>query len=214
LLSRQSILSEQKSEQEEIQKRLKARFPGPRIFDHRTIVPLFTEEELEEPMLAPIKERAAIEQAIHSTLVEIKEICTEISFDGFIEKLFRRGKSPQDYSNLCNKIAARLHEKEVERESSSFRKAGVTRRRKTSDRDVEMALEYIRDREPNGSTLRNTGLMERIGKRYGVTRSPSIAAVKKGLKRLSIPIAGNWDDCKRFQEQNCDAWSAYWDSRD
>jgi hypothetical protein len=213
LLSRQSILSEQKSEQEEIKKRLIARFPGPRIFDHGAIVSLFTEEELEEPMLAPIKERAAIEQAIHSTLVEIKEICTEISFDGFIEKLFRRGKSPQDYSNLCNKIAALLLEKEVERAGSSSRKGGVTRRRKTSDRDVEMAVEYLAECITTKSSAKDTTLKWHIGKRYKVGRSTSNTAINNGLQLLGAGLRPDRRACKLFYELHRGALLAYLDQK-
>ena len=103
LLSLQSILSKQKSEQrtEEIKKRLNAWLPfGPRIVDNTMIASRFTEEELMDPMLAPIKGMALVQQAIHSTLIEIKAVCTEISFDGFIEETFPKGKVPRRFGRL------------------------------------------------------------------------------------------------------------------
>jgi hypothetical protein len=217
LLSRQSILSEQKSEQrkEKIQKRLTAIFgPGPQIADYRTIATVFTEKELEEVMLAPIKEMAAIEQGIHLTLAEIKDLCAKISFDGFIEKLFRRGKSSGDwvdYSAVRNQIVMRLSERKAERGEPSSRKAAVTRRQKTAERDIELSLRFVVERAAKPSRPGKSALMERVGERYNLTRNPSIEACKNGLERLGIQP--NWHDCKHFYDLNRDALLARLDRR-
>ena len=94
-------------------------------------------------------------------------------------------------------------------------KGAATRRQKTASRDVELALEYVHDRKPNGSTAANTTLMKRIGKRHDLSPTWSIEVVRRGLRLLRVQ-SEEWADCKRFQEQNRDAWLAYWDgdSRD
>ncbi len=217
LLSRQSILLKQKSEQrtEEIQKRLSARFgSGPRIVDNRSVASLFTDEELDEPTLAPIREMAVIEHGIHATLVEIKEICTEISLDGFMQKLFRKGKSPEDwedYLNSQNQIAAHLLEKEIERDGSRPRRGGATRRRKTSDRDVAMAVEYVEKRAK--ATSSPTALKTKIGKRHRLSESASNAAINKELEYLGLGTLPSKDACSRFCDLHRDALAVFKDPK-
>jgi hypothetical protein len=217
LLPRQSALSAQQSDQakEEIKKRLNARFSfGLPIVDRKTIASLFTEEELEESMLAPIKEMAAVEDYIQLALVEIREICPEKLRDEFMKQLFRREKSSDDYSDILKLVVARLSEMELEAAESSSVKGGATRKQKTSPRNTDMALEYVYRRKPNGSTVSNTVLMQRIGEDHQLSPTWSAEVVAKSLDRLGVQRPYGWDACRRFEEQNPDAWSVYRNSRD
>ena len=139
LLLRQSILSEQESEQkaDELQKRLRMKLgAGPMkgagwewtwVVDEKTKASVFAEDEF-KAWLAPSKEKAAIDQDVDVAVAEIRGFCSQLPFHDVVfdserhafsewlaEKLRQRGRSSADageYLNLRKQVLAPLAENE------------------------------------------------------------------------------------------------------
>jgi hypothetical protein len=139
------------------------------------------------------------EEAAAEIASQISEICSRLPLtpmfqfgesltysDWFIKKLYRRYRSSGDWLDYAaerSRILAHLAEAYAENNRQNLDKNTRQRHRKTSERNVQMAREYLRRRKQN-SHQSDSVLKELIGSKEGLKRSASITAIDDGLAQL------------------------------
>jgi hypothetical protein len=129
----------------------------------------------------------------------IKDICNLANFaadpgfdERFIHRLrkrFRSSGDALDYHMDRDRLLVRLGEISAEKQKQAPEEFRRQRAALRSDRDEQMAEEYLRKRK--SSNLSASDLKAEIGRspKYRLKRSASIAAVNRGLKSLQLKSA-------------------------
>jgi hypothetical protein len=179
------------------------------LLSRQSILSELTEEEI-EARLAPRQDMVAIEREIEAIIGQIKDICSQMPLDVslgrlsefsdygelFVSKLCRRWRSLEDYLEYGqerNRLLVHLTEINVEKQRKNLGKNNQQRHRKTANRNIELAQEFLRRRK-QGSHLSDCALKEDIGRSNSLvdpnggpvrlSRTTSIDAIDDGLGRL------------------------------
>jgi hypothetical protein len=138
-------------------------------------------------------------EAFEVIMGQIKEFCSQLQLpprpsiffgaerpyaEWFCDKLGWRWKSSADYAeygNARNHLLTHLAEISARRQRDNLREKAQQRHKETANRNIALAQEYLRRRNPNQSA---SALKESIGRKADLVRSTSIAAIDDGLRRL------------------------------